>query len=186
MAILQQGLTLEEFLMLPEEKPALEFWEGLVTQKVSPKTHHSRLQGKLVELINQFAEPRKLALAFPEIRATYDGSSLVPDVAVYRWERIPREPNGRPVNDLFLPPDIAIEIASPKQTLEDLANKCRWYVQHGVAIAIMVDPQDDNVIRYAPNVDQRVLGGDERIDLDAVLPGFQLTVKELFDTLVLD
>ena len=186
MAVLQQGLTLEEFLMLPEEKPALEFWEGLVTQKGSPKTRHARMQYKFAELINHFAEPRKLALAFPELRATYDGSSLVPDVAVYWWERIPREPNGRPVNDLFLPPDIAIEIASPKQSLDDLANKCRWYVQHGVAIAITVDQENDNVTQFAANVEPRVLGEDEGIDLDAVLPGFHVTVKELFNTLVLD
>ena len=186
MAVLQQGLTLEEFLMLPEEKPALEFWEGLVTQKVSPKTRHARMQYKFAELINHFAEPRKLALAFPELRATYDGCSLVPDVAVYRWERIPREPNGRPVNDLFVPPDIAIEIASPKQSLDDLANKCRWYVQHGVAIAITVDPENDTVTQFAANVEPRVLGEDAGIDLDAVLPRFHVTVKELFNTLVLD
>ena len=36
MAIPEQRITLEEFLQLPEEKPALEFEDGMVTQKVPP------------------------------------------------------------------------------------------------------------------------------------------------------
>ena len=86
------GLTLAEFLRLPEEKPALEFQDGMVTQKVSPQGQHGWLQGKLAELFNHFAEPLRLARAFTETRVTFDGASLVPDVVVYRWDRIPRTP----------------------------------------------------------------------------------------------
>jgi len=50
-------MTLEEFLALPEEKPALEFEpDGTIVQKMSPKGKHSTLQGALVELINQTAK----------------------------------------------------------------------------------------------------------------------------------
>ena len=37
MAIVQTGLTLDEFLKWPEEKPAFEFVDGVVTRKMSPK-----------------------------------------------------------------------------------------------------------------------------------------------------
>ena len=53
MAIARQGLTLEEFLALPEEKPALEYHDGTVTQKVTPKPEHSGLQGELVIYLDQ-------------------------------------------------------------------------------------------------------------------------------------
>ena len=36
MAVSQQQITLEEFLALPEQKPALEYFDGEVTQKVPP------------------------------------------------------------------------------------------------------------------------------------------------------
>ena len=52
MAVTRRGLTLEEFLALPEEKPALEYFNGEVTQKVSPLLRHARLQYKFAELIN--------------------------------------------------------------------------------------------------------------------------------------
>src|SRR5947208_16599976 len=101
MAIAEQPLTLEAFLKLPEKKPALEFEDGRATQKVSPKGRHSVLQAKVAEYLNRFAEPRKLAFAFPELRATYAGISLVPDVSVYRWERIPRDEAGRVADDFW-------------------------------------------------------------------------------------
>ena len=91
MAIADKPMTLEEFLELPEEEPALEFEDGKVTQKVSPKGRHSVLQLAVAEAFNRFAKPRKLAYAFPELRSTYGTVSLVPDVAIYRWDRIPRD-----------------------------------------------------------------------------------------------
>ena len=83
MAIAEQHFSLEEFLNLPEQEPALEFEDGVVSQKVSPKGQHSGLQGDFVELVNRYTRTRKLARAFPELRATFAGRSYVPDVAVY-------------------------------------------------------------------------------------------------------
>ncbi len=40
MAVTRHGLTLEAFLALPEEKPALEYAEGAVTQNVAPIFEH--------------------------------------------------------------------------------------------------------------------------------------------------
>jgi len=36
---------------------------------------------------------------------------------------------------------------------------------------------------FQPGLEPRILRGTDRIDLDAVLPGFELTVEQLFDTL---
>src|SRR5438067_12856987 len=88
-AIAWQSLTLKQFLELPETKPALEYVEGVVRQKVAPKLPHSRLQSKLAEGFNQFAERRKVAVAFTELRTTFGGRSYVPDVSVYAWARVP-------------------------------------------------------------------------------------------------
>src|SRR5438034_11299606 len=114
MAITREGLTLEEFLELPEEKPALEYCAGTVRQKVSPEIQHGLLQTLLCQWINGFAWPRKLAVAVSELRTTFAGASHVPDVAVCLWGRVPRDPRGEPRGPLREPPWIAIEIASPR------------------------------------------------------------------------
>jgi Uma2 family endonuclease len=180
MAILPQPLTLGEFLALPDEKPALEYFDGMVAQKVSPKGQHSRLQGELVWWFKQVAERPRLAMAFPELRATFAGASPVPDVAVYRWERIAWTEARTVANDFLVPPDIAIEIVSPDQSRPDLIKKCQWYVAHGVPIALLVDPDDCSVLDFHPHGRTGPLRGTDEIDFSPVLPGLQLAVDELF------
>jgi len=183
MAITQDRLTLEEFLKLPERKPALEFENGTVIQKVSPKLRHSTLQGELVERINRFARPKKLARAFPELRTTFGGFSRVPDVAVYLWERIPRDANGEFADDCREPPDIAIEIVSPGQGVNALVRRCLLYVEHGLRIAALVDPGDRSVIVFRPDSRTSALRGAESIDFGDVTPGLRIPVEELFASL---
>jgi Uma2 family endonuclease len=181
----RRRLTLEEFLALPEEKPALEFEEGVVTQKAYPNAPHGRLQWLLCTVVNQLAEPPRLAMAFPETRVTFADASLVPDVVVYRREHVPTTPSGEIADDAVTPPDIAIEIASPGQSLSSLIRRCSWYVANGVPLALLVLPRDRSVRVFRPNQQPLVLEGDVLIDLDDVLPGFQLSVSELFDSLKL-
>jgi Uma2 family endonuclease len=85
-----------------------------------------------------------------------------------------------------LPPDIAVEIISPDQTLRAHLEKCLRYAEVGVAISLVVDPDDETVYAIRPGQPLRVLRGDDRIDLDDVLPGFDLTVRALFDSIVPD
>lgn len=185
MAIPQKHLTLEEFLELPEVEPALEFEEGVVTQKVSPRGKRSRLQGVLAERLNRFAEPRRLALAFTELRTTFreHRRSYVPDVAVYRWDRIPVDASGRVADEFFDPPDVAVEIVSPEQSTNVLVRRCRWSVANGVCAALLVDPADESVLLFRPGGLLRGLRGPEQIELGELLPGFELTVEDLFGSL---
>jgi Uma2 family endonuclease len=186
MVIVPKPVTLEEFLKLPEEEPALEFAEGEVTQKVSPQGQHSVLQYSFCEVVNRFARPRKLALAIPELRATYAGVSRVPDVSVYRWDRVPLDSKGRVANEFFEPPDLVVEIVSPEQSVTALVRKCLWYVAHGVQIALLVDPEDESVLLFRPNQPPLALRGPDRVSVDEILPGFQLSVAELFASLRMD
>jgi Uma2 family endonuclease len=89
-------LTLDKFLQIPETEPAIEFIDGQSFQKPMPQGQHSRLQRKLLNLINQTAEPETVAEAFPELRCTFGGRSIVPDIAVVRCDRIPTIDNWKP------------------------------------------------------------------------------------------
>jgi Uma2 family endonuclease len=185
-AILRQGLTLEQFLDLPEHKPALEFADGMVTQKVAPKGRHSLLQARLTEWFNGWAGPRRLALALPELRTTFAEKSYVPDVAVYRWERVPRTAAGRIADDFLEPPDVAVEIVSPRQSVDLLVQRCRWYVSHGVRMALLVDPQQEIIMEFRPHLAAQELRADEQLDFGEILPGLRCTVADVFGLLMLE
>jgi Uma2 family endonuclease len=180
-------MTLQQFLALPERKPALEYADGEVTQKVSPKAQHARLQSKMAEFFNQIGEPDHLAMAFTEARSTWSELSQVPDVSVYRWARIPRTADGEIADDLTEPPDIAVEVLSPGQSLRDQTAKCRRYIARGVPIAVLVNPRRERSVRiFRADGSEVTLTGDDRIDLAPVLPGLELTVRALFATLRID
>jgi Uma2 family endonuclease len=180
MATTHRGLTLDDFLRLPETKPALEYTDGVVTQKGEPQGQHSWLQGGLTAYVNGFARPARLALAFIELRPTFAGASPVPDVAVFRWERIRWLPDGRVPNVFQQAPDIAVEIVSPDQSRRLQRDKCAWYVAHGVPLALLVDPDDLSATVFRPGEEPCILRDSDVIDFAPVLPGLQLVVQDLF------
>jgi Uma2 family endonuclease len=94
-------LTLKEFLELPETKPASEYIDAQVIQKPIPKGKHSAIQGEFVSTINAVVKSKRIARAFPELRCTFGDRSTVPDIAVFIWNRIPRDDNGE-IADTFL------------------------------------------------------------------------------------
>lgn len=183
MVAVQTKLSLEEFLRLPEEKPALEYEDGVVTQKMSPRAEHIVLQGKLVSVINAALGPTRVGMALPELRVIIGGRAYVPDISVLRWERIPVDERGRASGHAEEPADVAIEIVSRGQSINQLLRRCLWYVANGFRAAVLVDDQDESVLVFRPNSIPQAVTGDERIDLADILPGFQLTAKELFDSL---
>lgn len=186
MALTSRRLTLEEFLELPEESPALEYLDGVVVQKVSPEMYHGRTQWSFTAFINAFGEPRRLAMAFPETRSTFGGWSPVPDVGIYRWANLPRRPDGKLESDSRTPWDVAVEIVSPGQSRQEIEDKCRWYCANGVEVSLMIDPDREDVVRFGADGSRVVLRGDDRIDLDTILPGFILTPGQLFASLYPD
>ena len=185
-AIAHRRMTLEEFLRLRERKPALESIDGEVTQKVSPKARHSALQLEVALITNEQARPRRVARAFPEVRTTFGGRSLVPDVSVYRWDRIPTTADGEIADDFLEPPDIVVEVISPGQTVTRLRERCRWFVEHGVRIALLVVPRRRVVYRFHAREGEQALTGADRIDVVEVLPGLELTVDVIFAALRMD
>jgi Uma2 family endonuclease len=76
------AIPLKTFLQLPETKPASEYIDGKVLQKLMPKRKHLLLQSELCTTINAVTKPQKIAYAFPKLRCTFGGHSLVPDIAI--------------------------------------------------------------------------------------------------------
>ena len=184
MAIARTGLTLDEFLRQPEEKPALEYLDGVVTPKMSPKGPHGRLQlwtGKLFD--NAAGDPPHF-LTFTELRTNWtDRASLIPDISVYLIDRVPTTPDGDIADDFWTPPDIAVEIASPGQSVNDQTDRAHLLLQHGVRVVVLVEPRQRRVRVARAGQPIVTYQGDDSVTLEDVLPGFGFSVRELFSTL---
>ena len=184
MTTLAKTITLAEFLAQPETKPASEFVNGKIIQKPMPQGEHSRLQSKLCAVINQVTEALKIAYAFPELRCTFGGRSIIPDVAVFRWSRIPLTPSGRIDNRFLLHPDWAIEILSPDQSQTKVLDNLLHCSEHGTEMGWLLDPGEESVLVVLPEQRVRLLRGDSTLpvlsDIELVL-----TVAQVFSWLML-
>jgi Uma2 family endonuclease len=177
-------ITLAEFLKLPETKPACEYLDGEVIQKPMPQGKHSAIQGELVSAINAIAKPQHIARAFPELRCSFGERSIVPDVAVFSWQRIPREENGTVANTFALAPDWTIEILSPDQSQTKVTKNILHCLAHGTQIGWLIDPDEQVVFVYYPKRETEVF--DTLESILPVLPSvseFKLTIQELFSWL---
>lgn len=179
-----KSLTLEEFLQLPETKPASEFINGEVSQKPMPQGEHSTLQVELCDRINQVAKAAKIAYAFPELRCTFGGASVVPDVAVFRWERIPRAESGRVANRFNLHPDWAIEILSPDQSQTKVLGNLLHCSEHGTELGWLLDPAEESILVVFADQRVQLLNGDRPLPILKGIP-LSLTVTEVFSWLSL-
>ena len=175
-------MSLEEFLALPEQEPALEFEDGMVTQKVSPKRKHGRGQYKLAEAFGRAGEDTGIGLVYTETRFKTPSWAPVPDLSFYVWERIEEQPDND--DDFYLPPDIAVEVSSPEQRVSGLIRKCLRYASLGVRITLLVAVEDRTVFVFRPGQQTLALQGADLIDLSDVLPAFDLTVDGLFGLIV--
>ena len=144
-------LSLEEFLQLPETKPASEFIAGEIIQKPMPKGRHSRLQGKLGSEINRVTENSKIAYAFPELRCSFGNRSIVADLAVFLWSNIPFLPDGEVPDRFELPPDWVIEILSPEQKPNKVISNILCCLDHGSKLGWFLDPDDLSILVFQRN-----------------------------------
>ncbi|MDB9519951.1 Uma2 family endonuclease [Roseofilum reptotaenium CS-1145] len=180
--ILTQTLTLQEFLQQPETKPANEYINGEIIQKPMPKGRYSRLQGKLCATINQACEEAQIAYAFPELRCNFGTRSLVPDVSIFRWHRIPSTSDGEVPDNFNLPPDWSIEILSPEQRPNKVLGNVLYCLEQGSELGWFIDPGDRSILCFIPQQQPILCQGDRVI---SVLPDLNitLTVNEVFSWL---
>ncbi|MCT7983343.1 Uma2 family endonuclease [Laspinema sp. A4] len=173
-------ITLEDFLQLPETQPASDYINGVIYRKLMPQGEHSRLQARLLSLINQLGEPQNLVSAFPELRCTFGGSAIVPDISVFESHRIPRKPNGRVENRFTIAPDWTIEILSPDQSATRVIQKIILCLNHGTKLGWLVDPEDESVLIFKPNQNPELKTGEDALPGLSVLTDWQLSAQDLF------
>ena len=163
-----------QYLALPEEKPYLEYVDGVVLQKPMPNKAHSRLVKRLILAIAAY-EARHGGQSGPEQRVRLrDGTGYrLPDTAYWA--------PGRDDSDDSLP-SVAIEVRSPDQTLESQRRKCRAFRRNGVDVCWLIDPTSRSVeVFEGPRDGERLAAGGELST--PVMPGFTLTLEELFAVL---
>jgi Uma2 family endonuclease len=177
-------ISLAEFLKLPDTKPASELINGQIIQKPMPQGEHSRIQWKLCTAINEVAETNRIACAFPELRCLCGQNVVVPDISVFRWERIPLTAAGRVANRFEIQPDWIIEILSPEQSQTLVMAKILNCLANGTELGWLIDARESAILVILPDRRVDIFTGDSQLP---VLAGMELDLnpRQIFSWLQL-
>ncbi|MBV8280617.1 MAG: Uma2 family endonuclease, partial [Candidatus Eremiobacteraeota bacterium] len=132
-------------IYLPDAKPALEWVNNRVLQKVSPKRKHSFAQMRFANALDAWSASRGNGTAGTEwhfqVRPTGEISrTMVPDVAFLSYERLPYE-EFKKTDIARIAPDAVVEVRSPEDRQKDIDEKVRVYLAAGTKVVFLVDPE---------------------------------------------
>jgi Uma2 family endonuclease len=179
-------LTLDEFLELPETKPASEYIDGQIIPKPMPQGKHSTIQAEFVPAINAIVKRQKIARAFPELRCTFGGRSTVPNLTVFTWNRIPCDENGEIANVFPIAPDWTIEILSPDQSHTKVTKNILHCLRYGTQMGWLIDPAEKTVFVYRPKQEVEVFDEpDNLLPVPSFISELNLSIDGLFSWLLL-
>jgi Uma2 family endonuclease len=169
----------DEFALLPENADKiLEFIAGEIIE-VPSNAHASKIAALIAYFINAFVFPRKLGHVTGEAGGyQIMGERYAPDVAfVSNVRQAELDKSGYN----HLPPDLVVEVDFPTaaESSRTLRVKTSNYLAAG-CVVWLVFPETKEVEVHMPNGPVQVLGIDDTLDGGAVLPGFSLTIKDIF------
>lgn len=170
-------------LPIPETKPATEFIDGRLLQKMSPFGLHARVQGVVVAALIDWANELGRGRVGTEwdFDLTPPGEQtnrLVPDVAFLSYDRVSFEDDaGSQVP--VVGPNVAIEILSQGQTLENSKRRIDIFRACGTNVVVLVDPSKE-VAWIIDSSGTREIPRDGAIE-HASMPAFRLPLARCFE-----
>ncbi|MBD2431344.1 MULTISPECIES: Uma2 family endonuclease [Fischerella] len=105
-----------------------------------------------------------------------NGANRSPDASWVRKERI-EALNPDPAKFLPMAPDFVVELRSATDSLETLQQKMQEYIDCGVRLGWLIDPQNQQVEIYRIGQKVEVLESPLSLSGEDVLPGFVLDLK---------
>ncbi len=106
---------------------------------------------------------------------------FVPDVGYISKIRLPE----KPARNAPLPPDFAVEVVSPTDSLKGTHKKAMQYLAYGTQLVWIVDPEEQTVEVYRPaaegGANVQVYRIKDTLEGYNILPQFTLAVKDIFE-----
>lgn len=101
-----------------------------------------------------------------------NGANRSPDAAWVSWERWSQLTLEQQKKFPPICPDFVIELRSESDALEPLQQKMQEYINNGLRLGWLINPQDQQIEIYKANQPKQVLQNADQVDGDNILPGF--------------
>lgn len=174
-----RGLTAEQYAVL-DTCDRTELVRGRVVREPLPAQLHARMCARLTRYLDEFVDRHSLGSVFAEVGVITERKPDTvrgPDIAFSSNQRLQRYPEDGFLNAA---PDLCIEVLSPSNRAAGIQQKVLEYLAGGARLIWIIDPKRKQVRVYRSPTDIRLLGPDDVLEGEAVLPGFALPLARLF------
>lgn len=175
--------TIEDMLALPEDGHRYDLIRGEIIKLAPTGGTHGEIASKIDWLIGNVVWPNKIGRTYTAeagfVLQRDPDVLLSPDVAFVSRNRLP--PDEERVGFLELPPDLAVEVLSPSESLRSIREKVSAYLEGGTQAVWVVDPVRRSLTMYLADGSMTLLSEADVLDGGEILPGLSVQVAEIFE-----
>jgi len=181
MSTLANLLTADDLLRLPSGGDRYELVRGELRTLVPAGYEHSNVGSELLMLLRQFAKTNSLGGVFgPDLGYILSQNPDIvrcPDVSFIRQQRQPEARLSK-----FFPgaPDLAVEVLSPSDTVDEVEEKLANYFAAGTHTVWVVKPRTQSIDVWTAGKLTLSLQPDDPLTHPQLLPGFECRVRSIF------
>jgi Uma2 family endonuclease len=177
LAVARSRITEEEFLRLPDDGRKYELVNGEV-KEVPAGVRHDEYVARLCFLLYPFTRGKGALCGSQAGFRMANGNVRAPDVSFTRKERLPDGIAPQGFGDFA--PDLCIEIISPSEDREEMAQKLREYFASGARMVWHMRPEMQTLQVFTSPTEFTTLTAEQEIDGGDLLPTFRCSITELF------
>ena len=177
--------TDEEFMALPDDGHHYEIINGELIDMGNSGALHGYVCSTLMILLGGYVRQHNLGAMLDSSTAfkMKNGNKRSPDIAFFAKERL-QGMAVLPSGYLEGAPDLAVEVLSPGNTVEEIDDKLTEYFENGSRLVWVINPTQHYVLVYrSAQEPDRLLKGKDSLDGEEVIPSFTLAIADLFQKL---
>jgi Uma2 family endonuclease len=174
-------LTAEDLWKVVADGSRYELSRGELVPMTPVGFQHSAIVGRLGMFLSRYVVDKRLGIVGMEggFKLERDPDTLrAPDIHFVSKARIEKE--GITPKFADFPPDLAVEVLSPEDTVSETQKKVEEYLAGGVRMIWIVEPATKTVTVYRSHQDVKVFTADQELEGGDVIPGFRIKVVEIF------
>jgi len=168
---------------LPDNGCLHEVVEGELVMSPKNNFQHEQICERLNFALESFNRAHRLGAVFGSSMGFWMKSRncRAPDVSFVLKERLIRL-GFKPDAKTFFPgaPDLAVEVLSPGNTRAEIDVRLCEFFESGAQIAWIVHPEEQTAAIYHSPADRLILGPNQSLDGERLLPGFSCPLADLF------
>ncbi len=178
----EKSITAEEIAALSPNIRHGELIRGIFFRRSLSTKLHGFIAANVLGFLGNYVKKSQVGRVFMTgtgfVLARNPDTVRAPDAAFVRAERLADQP---PAGFFEGAPDLAVEVISPGETVDEVESKVIDYLEAGTKLIWLIYPRTQTVTVYRSLTEIEILTIADMLDGGQLLPGFSVAVKQIFE-----